>query len=170
MAWTAILPIGSTKIRDLPGIITGNSLAIQAVLSQTNLVNATPYIPSSHPIFFYANVQPTGWILVTSTADCLLAIKGGTGNYITGGTLAGTWNGPPTALTIAQMPAHTHSITLPVGGVPNNYTTGGGPPTPRATSTAYTTASTGSGATHQHDWGTTMRPRAAVGIICFKDN
>jgi len=169
MAWTSTLPIGSTKIRDLPGVITGNSQATQSVLSQTNLVNSTAYIPTTHPIFFYANVAPTGWTLVAAPADCLLAVKGGASQYnVSGGTIAGTWNGPAVALTIPQLPAHTHSVSVPALQTGFDAKNDSSLNVPKAQNTSYTTSSTGSGATHQHDWNTT-RPRAAVGIICSKN-
>tara|TARA_R110000796_G_scaffold33223_2_gene86397 strand:+ start:2898 stop:3545 length:648 start_codon:yes stop_codon:yes gene_type:complete len=69
-----------------------------------------------------------------------------------GGYTAGDSGGVTTdshALTVAEMPAHTHGYTSGLGyaynGIPSNSGQAGSPPT------ANTTTATGSGAAHTHD-------------------
>jgi len=143
-------------------------------------------------VWIYANVAPTGWNIVASTSDALIACKGGANAYnTTGGQQIGTWTQPnhthtgPShthtggshALTIAELAPHTHTI---------NAGSSGGYATRLASTTAapftFTSNSTGSGTAHSHGatgaGGTgatgggataaTFRPLANLGITIEK--
>lgn len=179
------------------------------------------FLASGRTLWVYEDTAPTGWSIISGCGDGLLAVKGGTGDYnVSGGTalrgswtqashnhtvvidaeashthsIAGTHNHtiPAVALSVAQMPPHTHTVTY------QTYTSSSGPAgTP--TWSGYqgvASGSTGSGATHDHN-GTTglantgsssagtshthtnavstvapssaWRPLANVGIIIKKD-
>jgi hypothetical protein len=111
---------------------------------------------------------PRGWTRVTTNDDALMRIVGtatpgtggsngfvatfnsqtGTGTGTTGGGTTGTGTSGATALSIAQMPAHTHGIVLdeigPEGtaAVPLSGS--------QTTVLSGATASAGSGGTHTH--------------------
>lgn len=76
------------------------------------------FFSSGRKLWIYENSAPTGWTILTSCADGLLAVKGGTNAYnVTGGNQAGTWTQPThthtlgnTALTESQIPSHYHFI------------------------------------------------------------
>lgn len=151
MAWAPTLPLDTSKIRLSAGYIRNNNTALQTGLSASTLNAAVAYIPNTHAVFFYADTAPTGWTIVGSTTDCLLALKGGSSAYnVTGGQVVGTWNGPGYALVAADVPRLVSS-----GGV--------GPLSFEAVSFQTFAASA-----HSHDW-TSTRPYAAVGILCTKD-
>lgn len=163
--WMPLLPADVSLIRLSAGYIRNNEMAVQNTLSATSLVNNYSYIPFTAPVYFYTNVIPSGWTLMLSPpVDCLLAVAGGTSAYnVAGGTVAGVWTGPPETLTIAQMPAHNH--TIPVNIFLNSSLSPG--VTAVAINSGGLTGMTGGGLSHQHDW-TTTRPQAAVGIFCIK--
>lgn len=151
MAWTLSIP-GTTKIRLLGTILTGNNTAVQAVLSATNLDAEASYIPSTHPIWFYADTAPTGWTLVGAVTDALLAVKGGSSAYnVTGGQVVGTWDGPAYQLLLTDLPGQT-TVNAAGGG-----------------STLYRLLNPANplGNAHQHDWNET-RPSAALGVLAYK--
>ncbi len=154
MAWNPILPTTATKLRSFPAIQTQNNIALQDALSASTLNGLLPYIPfttSSQPapIYFYLNAAPSGWDLVGTVADCLLAIQGGTSQYASpaGGTVVGTWLGPGYSLNVADIPTGTSTGIVPAIAT-NNFAA----IIPNA---------------HHHDY-TTTRPMAAVGILCTK--
>lgn len=168
MAWAATLPLDTSKIRLSANFIRQNNSAVQSVVSQPNLDNATPYIPSTHPVYFYSNTAPTGWTLVGAVTDALLAIKGGSSVYnVPGGTIAGTWNGPAYALLNTQIPNLSTSFTV-FGGNSGTSDVAGSDGTGPSGNVIFTVNS-GGGGTHQHDWDNTIRPFAAVGILAIKD-
>lgn len=174
--------------------------------------NDTRLIEPGTKMWFYQNVAPTGWVVDTSITDAVLAIRGGTSSYnVSGGSRAGTWTQPnhlhtgpshthtgPShthatsghQLTIAEMPAHTHSIE-------QSYPTSGFSSLPLASNGSQTynpddavTTSQGLNASHSHGdtaasgtgatsasgtantgasaTAATWRPMAQVGIICTK--
>lgn len=73
---------------------------------------------SGTKMWFYQNVAPTGWTLVTATTDILLGIKGGSGDYdVNGGNIAGTW----TQLNHRHSgPSHTHTISSHYHSIPGH--------------------------------------------------
>jgi hypothetical protein len=151
-------------------------------LSRSFLVEHNPdgthayQIPAGTKMWFWQSVAPSGWVLITSAPDCLLAVKGGSYAYnVPAGTLAGTWTKPSHQ---HSDPSHSHNagtlsgttgtsngpswnVSLKDIGMPNpshthNFDVGG------HTASANGDV-TGSAATTQ-----TWRPHAAVGIICQK--
>lgn len=150
-------------------ILANLTTAIQAIGFEENTA-----------MWFYQDVAPTGWSIVTAAADAVLAVKGGTQAFnVPGGTQAGTWTQPGHVLTEAELPAHDHGAignhTHTATGASNVGTDnvgGSGTYTIAATVTTsaaggHTHNSVGSGASHNH--GTAWRPLAQVGIICDKD-
>jgi hypothetical protein len=128
-------------------------------------------------MLFVQASAPVGWTQITSDNDKALRVVSGTGGG-TGGsvafetafasqTVAGTNSG--TAITIAQMPAHTHLSWLGTYSGAAGASSGmlvGSPSLNKATS------STGSGATHTHTFtGTAINLDVAYinTIICSKD-
>ena len=114
----------------------------------------TSAIPAGTVMLFFQANAPTGWTKVTSQNDKAFRVVSGSGGG-TGGSVAfetafashtpsGTTSA--VALSIAQMPAHTHTggINSSVAGVQ------GGAQTYTATSTSAATGSVGSGGTHNH--------------------
>ena len=114
----------------------------------------TSAIPAGTVMLFWQANAPTGWTKITSQNDKAFRVVSGTGGG-TGGSVAfetafasqtpsGTTDA--IALTVAQIPAHTHTggINTSVAGVQ------GGAQTYTATSTSVATGSAGSGATHSH--------------------
>jgi len=111
--------------------------------------------------WFYLNTAPPGWKALTTGADTVLGVSGGSQAYnVNGGSQAGTWTQPDHTLTINEMPAHTHDYT---GW--NNYGAGNDVGGNRADqgSTTHSVQSTGGGTAHNH--GTTYRPSASVGKL-----
>lgn len=116
--------------------------------------------------WFYQDAPPTGWELVPSiSGDALLAVKGGINDYNkTGGTESGTWQQTAIALTIDQMPSHSHNVKSrpakeTTGNLVKGYNTG-------TTSQRWATELEGGGQPHDH--GKNWRPLANIGIICQK--
>lgn len=150
-------------------------------------------IPSGSKVWFWQATAPTGWTIDATAADAVLAVKGGLSSYgVDGGLQAGTWSQPnhthtglshshttgDHVLTIAEMPAHTHTYTkesTPIGhsggnsvGVyPATYntgSTGGNKAHNHGATSTIATDTTGASAT-----ANTWRPLAQVGIICTKN-
>lgn len=163
---------------------------ITATVAQLNAMKAALY---DQKIWIYANVAPSGWNIVASTTDALLACKGGANAYnTTGGQQIGTWTqpnhthtGPSHAhttpahtLSISEMPAHTHTVprgtnsgsfidqfvgAYTAGGTAGSGSTGGGSAHNHGNTGAAGTGATGGGAT-----AITYRPLANLGIIIEK--
>lgn len=152
MAWAVGLPLDTTKVRFIPGIIRANNAAIEGVLSATNLATPTPYITTGFPMYFYSNTPPIGWTVVAAPVDCLLALKGGASAYnVAGGALVGTWVVPGHALTVAETP----------------YSLVAGPQTAAMATNIRTLIPA---AAHTHTWvGSADRPMAALGILATKN-
>jgi len=124
-----------------------NSSAVTASLDY----KVNNFFVSGRKLYLYENTAPTGWSIVAVT-DKVLAVKGGAEAYnVTGGNTAGSF-----AITIANMPAHTHRIGYDYGGTP-----GSGGIVQSASTPLYSTSSGGEDGKY--------RPAAAVGIIVSKD-
>ena len=116
-------------------------------------------IPSGSVMFFFQEAAPTGFTKSTANNDKALRVTSGDGGS-TGGTVAfetafasqtATIGG--TALTVAQLPSHTHVISQFVGtstAVPLEVNFGSGTDNVRGGVSGQQTASTGSGSTHTH--------------------
>lgn len=118
-------------------------------------------IPAGEKILFYKDTAVAGYSLVAVTNDRLVYVSPGSAAGGDAGGAAksgGTWQQPGHALTVAEMPAHTHEETILVnqwGAATNNPTGGTGSP-----SGTMTTTSAGGGAAHNH--GATWRPPGYV--------
>jgi hypothetical protein len=138
---------------------------------------AQTVIPSGSVLLFYQAAAPTGWTQVTTVNDRALRVVSGSGGGIGGSVafttafasqaVAGTVGN--TALTIAQMPAHTHTV----GGIQaasaaaGTYTLANYPST-----FGFTTSSQGSGDAHTHTFtGTAINLAVSYVdvIICSKN-
>jgi hypothetical protein len=111
-------------------------------------------IPATTVMLFFQAAAPVGWTQIAANNDSAIRVVSGTGGG-TGGSVAfetafasqavaGTNSAE--SLSIAQMPAHTHTGS-------NNTSIGGvqaGAQTYTATSTSVASGSTGSGDTHTH--------------------
>ena len=116
-------------------------------------------IPSGSVMFFFQEAAPTGFTKSTANNDKALRVTSGDGGS-TGGTVAfetafasqtATIGG--TALSIAQLPCHTHTQNGFTGTSTQNplgVNFGAGTDTVRGGVFNQETASTGSGSTHTH--------------------
>lgn len=158
-----------------------NGVFIEGIKFDDAVVKSS--FPSGTRLLFQQTNAPTGWTKITTMNDAALRVVSGavtSTTTVTGtdnlsgfsktpsGTVAGTVAG--TALTIAQMPAHTHTYdrtsvtgTIRLGGNDNNIYVPGGP-----TSIAETVAK-GSGATHTHSWSGTFTGTAMNFAIKYVD-
>ena len=127
---------------------------------------------TSQKLWIYRNAAMEGYAVDSTPTDRVLALKGGT-TYTTGGAGAGSWDlshthtGGNHTLTIAEMPAHTH--TTPHGSDKvlgySGSTVGANPSV---------TGSTGGGGSHNHGTtssglGSTPRLAASVGTLQYLD-
>jgi len=163
--WRVSEPAGSTTLAKGAEYIRENWTQIQTCITPAKLAAGTVLhtIPAGAKIWFYANVAPSGFTIDSTPSDELLAVKGGS-TYTTGGATAGTWTQTGHALTVSELPPHSHATNA------NDYLNGGTgvvlwgfiSKNPQ-TGTALTSG--GSAAAHSH--GSTWRPKARVGIICY---
>lgn len=116
-------------------------------------------IPTNETILFEKNTAVTGYTLLVTYDDMVVYITKGTGaGGESGGALksGGTWTQPGHTLSISEIPAHDHSISVP----PYAATTHRGSASsdwPLAfTSPTTTTGTTGGGGSHNH--GSSWRP------------
>lgn len=163
--WRASEPAGSTTLPIGAQYIRENWTQIQSVLTSSRLTAGTEiidYVPASSPIWFYLDSAPTGYSIVAGASDELLAIKGGS-TYTTGGAQAGTWTQDSHALTVSELPPHSHATNATTsassGGGPTIYCYASSNP-----QTGTTLTSGGSAAGHSH--GSSWRPLARTGILC----
>lgn len=189
---TANLPMGANKLTNLAkGTAAGDSVNYTQITDGTQLIYAANSTAATQQVVprtqadalyglavgtrltFVQAAAPTGWTVDATLNDKLIRI-----DSTAGGAAAGAWaiSGltttiTDTALTIAQMPAHTHTV-------------GGDGTTPAISLYAaqtntfnnnnITTNSTGGGATHTHANSTTVgngawRPAYVNAIICAKN-
>jgi len=76
--------------------------------------NDARFIPAGTKMWFYQNTAPMGWVIDSTPADAILAVKGGSAAYnVNGGMQAGTWSQPTHTHTgplhSHTGPAHTHT-------------------------------------------------------------
>lgn len=118
-------------------------------------------------MWFYCDTAqiPLFWVNVPSLSDRVLAVKGGSQAYTNQGP-QGTWQQSNYTLTIAQIPAHTHSFKIYTSDEKGNLEGGKVSSTSRNSNLNLSTTSTGGGQGHNH--GNIWRPSAAVGLVCQK--
>ena len=157
---------------------TGTSAGLSATLAigSGGTGQTTALIPSGTKMLFIQGSAPTGFTQITTDNDKLLRVVsgsgGGTGGSVSFSTafvsqaVSGTTSA--TALSIAQMPAHTHTggINTSIAGVQ------GGAQTYTATSTGVATGSVGGGGTHTHTLSGSSIDLSVTyidTIVCSKD-
>jgi len=137
------------------GIGTASPSSALEIASPGVFTGAWAYLPAGTAMLFAQTAAPTGWTKSTTHNNKALRVVSGSAS--SGGTVAFTTafasqavvgTVGDTALTIAQMPAHTHSYTA--GGAATVALSAGGVPVNQSTPTGSTTGSTGGGDTHTH--------------------
>jgi len=133
--------------------LTTTGLATIGSLTVTSAVTLPGFIETGTVMLFFQAAAPTGWTQVAANNDTAIRMVSGTGGG-TGGTVAfetafasqavaGTNTG--TAITEAQMPAHTHALGS------NSISGAGGSVSQTTTDFGdISTKSTGGGDTHTH--------------------
>ena len=95
----------STLITALSNILTKADFGTTAGTACQG--NDARFIPAGTKMWFYQNTAPTGWVIDSTPADAILAVKGGSAAYnVNGGMAAGTWTHPTHTHT---GPSHTHT-------------------------------------------------------------
>ena len=95
----------STLITALSNILTKADFGTTAGTACQG--NDARFIPVGTKMWFYQNTAPTGWVIDSTPADAILAVKGGSAAYnVNGGMAAGTWTHPTHTHT---GPSHTHT-------------------------------------------------------------
>ena len=145
------------------------------------------FFETGRRLWLYEDAEPTGWELVASVADRVLAVKGGSNAFnVVGGNQAGTWTQPSHTHTGVS---HVHKWYDHKGGYLHDYTynaSGVAGPITLSNTNAYRhidisissssstlndsyTSAAGTGATGSSGTASTWRPYGAVGIIVEKD-
>jgi hypothetical protein len=136
------------------GIGTVSPATALEIASPGVFTGAWAYLPAGTTMIFAQASAPTGWTKSTADNNKALRVVSGTGGG-TGGSVAFTTAFASqavagvvgdTALSIAQMPAHTHTYSQPTGSNVASGIGGAG----ATVSGGVNTGSTGSGATHTH--------------------
>ena len=115
--------------------------------------------------FFQANA-PLGWTVVPNSGDKVLATalpSGAAYQYHATG-YQGTWQQEGHALTIDEMPTHSHSVFADSGSGSSTVSFRRG-----NTFSGATNETTSKGGNQLHNHGNQWRPSAAVGILCTKN-
>jgi len=115
--------------------------------------------------WFFADSPPDGWAIF-GAGDTLLGVKGGA-TYLVGGNVAGTWQQTGHALTLAQIPPHSHRVRA--GHDSSTNTNNGFARRAKNETVASIIKTNDQGNGQHHDHGAAWRPLASVGIICIKD-
>lgn len=134
-----------------PTVTTGFNDGTQNIDFPTNGMAAAKFmLGNSNTIaWFYLNTAPPGWKVLTTGADTVLAVAGGTAAYnANGGTAGGDFD-----ISTANMPAHTHTTARGGGDID-----GGSLVNTCANNVAGTTGSTGGG-------DGLYRPAASIGKL-----
>jgi hypothetical protein len=140
------------------GIGTASPSSALDIAAPGVFTGAWAYLPAGTTMLFAQANAPTGWTKSTTHNNKALRVVSGAGGG-SGGSVAftsafasqaviGTVGG--TSLTIAQMPAHTHTYAVPTGALVQSGAGGAG-----ATVAGGNTGSTGSGDPHSHSFSGT---------------
>jgi hypothetical protein len=157
------------------GIGTASPSSALDIAAPGVFTGAWAYLPAGTTMLFAQANAPTGWTKSTTHNNKALRVVSGAGGG-SGGSVAftsafasqaviGTVGG--TSLTIAQMPAHTHTYSVPTGVLVQSGSAGAG-----ATVAGGNTGSTGSGDPHSHSFSGTAIDLAVQyvdAIIATKD-
>jgi hypothetical protein len=152
-------------------------------------------VPSATAMWFYQNSAPTGWTIIATTQDTLLAVKYGAGTYTTGGSVQGAWSNLEHSHGAGTLVGgtHNHQWYSYAGSESNTYQADGSTLLVVNTNGVSATKGILSRVTHADSWRwdqesytknatpslsgstaasttlTAARPAAHVGIICTKD-
>ena len=148
--------VGNTAARDAITSWSKGALFVNtsagAVLQATTTVSATPVwsdlspIPGGTKMLFFQSSVPTSWTQDTSQNDKVMRVVSGSGGGSAGNwTISGVTVDSHT-ISIAEMPAHTHTEEESV----NNSSSGGGGGSVMETPTDRASGSTGGGGGHTH--------------------
>jgi hypothetical protein len=140
------------------GIGTASPSSALEIAAPGVFTGAWAYLPTGTTMLFAQANAPTGWTKSTTHNNKALRVVSGAGGG-SGGSVAftsafasqaviGTVGG--TSLTIAQMPAHAHTYSVPTGALVQSGVGGAG-----ATVAGGNTGSTGSGDPHSHPFSGT---------------
>jgi microcystin-dependent protein len=143
------------------GIGTASPSSALEIAAPGVFTGAWAYLPTGTTMLFAQANAPTGWTKSTTHNNKALRVVSGAGGG-SGGSVAftsafasqaviGTVGG--TSLTIAQMPAHTHTYTA--GGSATIALSAGGVPVNQSSPASSNTGSTGSGDPHSHSFSGT---------------
>jgi hypothetical protein len=136
--------------------------------------------------WFYQNTAPSGWAVdPTASSDALIAVKGGSNDYnASGGTYNGQWQQAGATLTVLQIPNHQHWTHTGSNQSNSNANYVHGAKDATGTTPRYNTTAglgivggkndaaphTSFGGCDPHNHGSTWRPLANLGIVCYKLN
>ena len=150
----------STLITALSNILTKADFGTTAGTACQG--NDARFIPVGTKMWFYQNTAPTGWVIDSTPADAILAVKGGSAAYnVNGGMAAGTWTHPTHTHTGPSHthtgPSHAHSILT------HTHTFSAGAHTHAFTGTAHTHTFSSVGS-HTHTTGSLTLTAAQSGL------
>ena len=166
-------PITATEeeINHLSGLTGNVQDQIDAINANVNLI-----APAGTTLVFFQAAAPVGWTQLTANNDSMLRIVNTTGGGSGGSASPISLNWSHThatnghSLTIAEMPAHTHTVALGTQ-VFASYNTSNS--TQRIGNTNVDSGSSGSGAAHDHgdtdSAGSTWTPKYINVITAVKD-
>jgi len=157
----------STLITALSNILTKADFGTTAGTACQG--NDARFIPAGTKMWFYQNTAPTGWVIDSTPADAILAVKGGSAAYnVNGGMAAGTWTHPTHTHTgplhTHTGPSHTHTGPSHAHSIlTHTHTFSAGAHTHAFTGTAHTHTFSGVGS-HTHTTGSLTLTAAQSGL------
>lgn len=157
---------GTPTAPTAPALTNSTRLATTAYADASSAAAAAALIPATTAMLFNQTAAPTGWTKSTTHNDKALRVVSGTvGSGGTNAFSTALVNATSTAgyaLTIADIPAHTHTSAAAAAG--NNIVAAGGIGVPI---TGAATGSTGGGGAHSH--GLTLGVQYVDVIIATKN-
>lgn len=169
------IPITATEaeLNSLTGVSSNIQDQIDSITTSLDYLEANLSAPTGTVMLFYQPSAPANWTQLGSLNDYMLRVVSGAGG-VSGGSqspisanFTHTHTTADHALTINEMPAHTHQYSSPTGGG-NSNDLGGSNRNDNAQ-----TGSTGGGLPHNHgptgSASITFTPRYIDVIMCSKD-